>query len=213
MPWLRIQRDARKKIGVFPRKIKKTAKNLAKLVPKIRKVVQSRDFVSTQTLSTYTQMIDIQPLIKNLERWKIMWFGLKWRKLPNIWTNFRKWYLFYIYELPNDNANLRKSESIFHTMPSSFVCQSSILLTLLLRDLLVSPLADVLGRFTRIGSGQKFWNGSLRLYQHFTDWFHKPLQIQTKNSRTDFVYHFFHCYSIDIISCTDMRRKGQKITQ
>ncbi len=55
---------------VSSQKIKKTAKNLAKLVPKITKVVQNRDFVSTQILSTYTQMIDIQPSIKNIERYK-----------------------------------------------------------------------------------------------------------------------------------------------
>ena len=66
-------------------KIKKTSRILAKLAPKSEKSYKAGQLF-TQTLSTYTQMIDIQPYVKNLERCKhkIMWFGLKWSKLPNI---------------------------------------------------------------------------------------------------------------------------------
>ena len=39
---------------VFSRKIKKTAKNMAKLVPKIRKMVQNRDFVYSNPLYLYS---------------------------------------------------------------------------------------------------------------------------------------------------------------
>jgi len=37
----------------FSRKIKKTAENLAKLAPKIRKVIQSREFIYSNPLYLY----------------------------------------------------------------------------------------------------------------------------------------------------------------
>ena len=43
----------RNNFHVFFQKIKKTAKNVAKLAPKIRKVVQSRDFVYSNPLYLY----------------------------------------------------------------------------------------------------------------------------------------------------------------
>ena len=47
------ERD-KKVFGAFSRKIKKTAENSAKLAPKIREVVQSREFIYSNLLYLYS---------------------------------------------------------------------------------------------------------------------------------------------------------------
>ena len=52
---------------VFSQKTKKISRILAKLAPKSEKSYKAGQLF-TQTLSTYTQMIDIEPLINNPEK-------------------------------------------------------------------------------------------------------------------------------------------------
>ena len=146
MPWLRIKRDPIF-FHVYWWKIKKITQNVAKLAPTIRKAskkqrcrLQKRLYIGSNDSYWFDALIEtwykgfVSVFLLHDCRWKI-------KTTPHIGTNKL---LLYIYELPNDNANLRKSESIFQTMSSSFACQFSILVTLLLTDLSVSPLADVL---------------------------------------------------------------------
>ena len=59
------ERD-KKSFHVFSQKIKKTSRILAKLAPKSEKSYKAGKLF-TQTLSTYTRIIYIQPLIKDPE--------------------------------------------------------------------------------------------------------------------------------------------------
>ena len=114
---------------VYRWKIKKTTQNLAKLAPKIRKVSKKQRCLLQKRL--YIGSNDrywFDALIKTWYKGFLFVFLLHdcWWKIkitPHIGTDKL---LLYIYELPNDNANLRKSESIFETMSSSFASQFSI---------------------------------------------------------------------------------------